>query len=61
MHFTASNRILFHPKTKIEKLRSLSTLGDRLEPLEVLNLPGVGDSCQGGVVAVRGNQTDGGH
>ena len=36
-------------------------MGDGLKPFEVLDFPGVGDGGQGGVVAVRGDQADGGH
>lgn len=59
MHFTftANNRIIFFLLT----LNSQFTLGDGLKPFEVLDLPGVGDGGQGGVVAVRGDQADGGH
>ena len=36
-------------------------MGDGLEPIEVLDVPGVSDGGQGGVMSVRRDQADGGH
>lgn len=42
-------------------MKSQYTLGDGLEPIEVLDVPGVSDGGQGGVMTVRRDEAHGGH